>query len=224
MPSESKAIHDIRSFFSEQPCWMMAPLAAELRYSIPSVRRFLTEIGYWSSFTHNGSWYTLRSTPRFNRAGLWFHRDIGFSHAGSLTRTLVEMVTRSSAGMTAEQLGQMLHCRCHSILVHLCRHGRLQRQKQGRSHVYLAADPQICSSQRQAMPPVAVAQIPAEIAVLVLVEFIRNPDSSFEQLAGVIARNKCVSVDPEQIAKLFTQHELKKTIQTAAPTPYERSP
>lgn len=224
MPSESKAVQSLHSFFSEQPCWMIAPLADRLRYSIPSVRRFLTEIGYLSSFTHNGSWYTLRSIPRFNRDGLWFHRDIGFSRAGSLTRTLIELSNRSPAGMTAEQLGQMLHCRCHSILIHLCRHGMLQRQKQGRSHVYLAADPKICSSQRQAMPHVAAAQIPAEIAVLILVEFIRNPDSSCAQLADVIARNKCVTVDPEQIARLFAQYELKKTIRTAAPTPYKRSP
>lgn len=224
MPSESKAIQNLRYLFSDQSCWMISSLAAKLRYSIPSVRRFLTEIGYLSSFTHNGSWYTLRSTPRYNRDGLWFHRDIGFSRAGNLTNTLVDQITRSPAGMTADQLGQMLHCRCHSILVHLCRHGRLQRQKQGRSHIYLAADPQICSSQRQAMPHLAVPQIPAEIAVLVLVEFIRNPDSSFEQLAGVIARNKFVSVDPQQIAKFFAQHELKKTIRTAAPTPYERLP
>ena len=224
MPSEFKPVKRLLSFFSEQPCWMIAPLAAKLRYSIPSVRRFLAEIGYLSSFTHNGSWYTLRSTPRFNRDGLWFHRDIGFSHAGTLTKTLIELVTRSPSGMTAERLGMMLHCRCHSILIHLCRLGRLQRQKQGRSHVYLAADPHVCSSQRQAMPQVTAAQIPAEIAVLVLVEFIRNPDSSFEQLAGVIARNKCVTVDPEQIAKLFAQHELKKTIRTVARTPYERSP
>jgi len=224
MPSDAKPIERLISFFSEQPCWMIAPLAAELRYSIPSVRRFLIETGYFSSFTHNGGWYTLRSTPRFGRDGLWFYRDIGFSHAGSLTNTLIEMVTRSPAGMTAERLGEKLRCRCHSILVHLCRHGRLQRQKQGRSHVYLAADPHISAIQRQEMPSALTAQIPAEIAVLVLVEFIRNPNSSFEQLAGTIAHNKGVTVDTTQIARLFAQHDLKKTIRTAAPKPYEPLP
>lgn len=224
MPSDAKPIERLISFFSEQPCWMIAPLAAKLRYSIPSVRRFLMETGYFSSFTHNGGWYTLLSTPRFGRDGLWFYRDIGFSHAGSLTNTLIEMVTRSPAGMTAERLGEKLRCRCHSILVHLCRNGRLQRQKQGRSHIYLAADSHISATQRQTMPSALAAQIPAEIAVLVLVEFIRNPNSSFEQLAGTIACNRGVTVDTAQIARLFAQHKLKKTIRTAAPTPYERLP
>ncbi|MFH0996360.1 MAG: hypothetical protein V1844_12840, partial [Pseudomonadota bacterium] len=48
------------SLFAEQPCWMIEPLATQLRYSIPSVRRFLVQTGYYSSFTHNGGWYTLR--------------------------------------------------------------------------------------------------------------------------------------------------------------------
>ena len=224
MPSAATPLDRLRSFFSEQPCWMIAPLAAELRYSIPSVRRFLVATGYFSSFTHNGGWYTLRTTPRFGRDGLWFYRDIGFSHAGSLTNTVTEIVTRSPAGMTAERLGETLRCRCHSILVHLCRHGKLQRQKQGRSHVYLAADPHLFATQRQAMPRAVAAQIPAEIAVLVLVEFLRTPNASFAQLARTLARTKGVPVDPAQIARLFAQHELKKTIRTAAPTPSERLP
>ena len=41
------------SLFSEKPCWMIDPLAEELHHSIPSVRRFLSEAGYFSSFTHN---------------------------------------------------------------------------------------------------------------------------------------------------------------------------
>ena len=224
MQPDAKPIERLISFFSEQPCWMIAPLAAELHYSIPSVRRFLIETGYFSSFTHNGGWYTLRSTPRFGRDGLWFYRDIGFSHAGSLTNTLIEMVTSSPAGMTAERLGEKLRCRCHSILVHLYRHGKLQRQKQGRSHVYLAVDPNISAIQFQDVSSALTAHIPAEIAVLVLVEFIRNPNSSFEQLAGMIAHNKGITVDTAQIERLFEQHNLKKTIRTAVPTPYERLP
>ena len=141
---------------------MIESLAAELRYSIPSVRRFLAEVGYYSSFTHNGGWYTLPSIPRFGQDGLWFYSDIGFSRAGSLTNTLVDLTTRSGAGMTAEQFGAKLRCRCHSVLVQLCRQGRLQRHKIGHSHVYLALDPDIASVQRQAVESLSVTQLPAE--------------------------------------------------------------
>jgi hypothetical protein len=209
----------IVSLFGQKPCWMIQPLAAEMRYSIASVRRFLAEVGYYSSFTHNGAWYTLQSIPRFGRNGLWFSRDIGFSRAGSLTKTLITLVTESPAGMSAEMLGETLRCRCHGVLVNLWRKGSIQRQKMGRCQVYFAADLHKAERQRQARsaqyPP--RVRFSAEMAVLVLAEFIRSPDSSFEQLAEKISQSKKVTVRPEQIEDLFDQHGLKKTMQTGGP-------
>ena len=212
------------SLFGQNPCWMIQPLAAEMQYSIPSVRRFLAEVGYYSSFTHNGAWYTLQSIPRFGRNGLWFYRDIGFSRAGSLTKTLITLITESTAGMSAEMLGETLRCRCHGVLVNLWRKGNILREKIGRCQVYFAADLRKAERQRQAWsakhPP--KVQFSAEMAVLVLAEFIRSPDSSFEQLAEKISQSKKVTVRPEQIEHLFDQHGLKKTIQTAGPEPLKR--
>jgi len=209
------------SLFGQNLCWMIQPLAAEMQYSIPSVRRFLAEVGYYSSFTHNGAWYTLQSIPQFGRNGLWFYRDIGFSRAGSLTKSLITLVTESPAGMSAEMLGETFRCRCHGVLVNLWRNGNIQRQKIGRCQVYFAADLHKAERQQQAWsaqhPP--KVRFSAEMAVLVLAEFIRSPDSSFEQLAEKISQSKKVTVRPEQIEHLFDQHGLKKTIQTAEPEP-----
>ena len=190
-----------------------------MEYSIPSVRRFLAEAGYYSSFTHNGGWYTLRSIPRFGRNGLWFYHDIGFSRAGTLTKTIVALITGSPAGMSAEMLGETLQCRCHGVLVNLWRKGQIVREKVGRCQFYFAADPHKAASQRQALaaqnPP--KESFSAEMAVLILAEFIRSPDSNFEQLAEKIYRIKNVTVHPQQIEQLFNQHGLKKTIQIAEP-------
>ena len=207
------------SLFTQTPCWMIKPLAAEMQYSIPSVRRFLAETGYYSSFTHNGGWYTLRSIPRFGRNGLWFYHDIGFSRSGTLTKTLIVLITGSPAGMSAEMLGDTLRCRCHGVLVNLWRKGKITRQKTGRCQVYFAADPHKAANQGQTLasqhPP--EASFSAEMAVLILAEFIRSPDSNFEQLAEKISRSKDVTVNPKQIEQLFDQHGLKKTMRTAAP-------
>jgi hypothetical protein len=222
MSVREQPTQQLLSLFQEQACWMIEPLAAEMKYSIPSVRRFLAEVGYFSSFTHNGSWYTLQSIPRFDRDGLWFLRDIGFSRSGSLTRTLIDLAARSPAGMTAETLGAKLRVRCHSVLVQLCRKGRLQRQKMARSHVYFSVDPPMATVQRRAMADRSLpAQLPAEIAVLILVEFIQNPHSSFEDLARAISRKTRVAIDARQIQWLFEQHGLKKTTPARVPPPGE---
>jgi hypothetical protein len=78
--------------------------------------------------------------------------------------------------------------------------------------VYLALDPNIAAIQRQSVECLLEPQLPAEIAVLVFVEFIRKPDLSFEQLAKAISRNKGITVKTAQIERL-----LKKTIRTALP-------
>jgi len=116
--------------------------------------------------------------------------------------------------MTAEQLGVKLHCRCHSILVQLYRQGKIQRQKQGRSYIYLATDPSIQTRQLQALEGrnVSSPKLPAEIAVLILVEFIRHPDFNFEQLAKATARHRRIVLDADQIKELFALHGLKKTM------------
>lgn len=223
MSIREKPDQNLLSLFREQPCWMIEPLAAELKYSVPSVRRFLAEVGYFSSFTHNGSWYTLHSIPDFDEDGLWFFRDIGFSRSGSLTRTLTDLAARSPAGMTAETLGAKLRVRCHAVLVQLCRKGKLQRQKMGRSHVYYSVDSSIAADQLQTMASMSLpARLPAEIAVLTLVEFIHNPDFSFQDLARAISRKTRVAINAGQVQRLFERHGIKKTAQIRVLQPGER--
>jgi hypothetical protein len=199
------------ALFTQQPCWTIDPLAKRLNYSIPSTRRFLAQTGYYSSFTHNGRWYTLASIPRFGRWGLWFHQEIGFSRAGSLTHTLITLVSTSSAGMSAEQLGELLRCRCHSVLVKLVRQNRLQRQRFGRAYVYLAPDDVTSKAQSRMVQKAAAAALPAEIAVLILAEFIRNPTAGFGQLSKTIARRTGILIETGQIQALFDRYGLKKT-------------
>jgi hypothetical protein len=210
MSTEMDTTQRLVSAFKRQKCWLIEPLAKQINYSIPSARRFLTKIGYYSSFTHNGKWYTLASIPRFKQDGLWFHKKIGFSREGSLTLTLVRLTEQSQMGLTAEQIGEKLQCRCHAVLVKLYREGRLQRQKCGRSYVYLAADAQTASAQRLAIPKAHTARLPAEMAVLVLAEFIRTPEAEIHQLAKTISRRTGVLIKSEQVQMLFEQHGFKK--------------
>jgi len=110
-------------------------------------------------------------------------------------------------GMSAEQIGEKLRCRCHSVLVQLCRQGRLQRHKAGRCFLYLAADAQAAQSQLRHLQP----DLPAEIAVFVLAAFIRNPQASWKQLAKSVSQTTGLRIDSGQIQALFHRHGLKKT-------------
>jgi hypothetical protein len=198
------------SAFQTKKCWMIKPLAEQMNYSVPSVRRFLARTNYFSSFTHNGKWYTLASIPRFNIDGLWFYQDIGFSRYGPLTHTLVNLVEKSISGMTADQLGNLLRCRCHAVLVQLCRKGSLKRQKHGASYVYLSMDPDKADIQEKTLqkhhPP-----LPAELAVIIFATFIQTPGVDFKHLAKTVFQKTGIVISTEQVQMLFKVHGLKKT-------------
>lgn len=200
----------LASAFKTKKCWMIQPLAEKIDYSIPSARRFLAKTGYYSSFTHNGKWYTLASIPRFGQNGLWFHKEIGFSKSGSLTLTLVDLIEKSPEGMTADQLGKLLRCRCHAVLVQLCRKGQLQRQKYDRSYVYLSIDPCKAAEQTGMRRDQALSPLTSELAVLVLVEFIRTSGAEPDVIAQTISQRIDTTIRTEQVQRLFEEHDLKK--------------
>jgi IS30 family transposase len=50
-----------------------------------------------------------------------------------------------------------------------------------------------------------------QAAVWVLVEHIRNPGLSFEQIAARLQEQRQVTLVPESISRFFQEHDLKKT-------------
>jgi len=82
-----------------------------------TVFRRLRQAGYRSSFTHGGRYYTLQDVPNFDEQGLWFHRDIGFSRAGTLKQTVAIQVEQAPDGRTHDELQHVLRVRAHNTLL-----------------------------------------------------------------------------------------------------------
>lgn len=116
MPSPTPPSQRLEQLFRRRKCRMLHQLARALDYAQISVRRFLKQIGYFRSYTHNGKWYTLRDAPDFDREGLWHFRGIGFSKHGNLTATIDYLLARSTAGLSASELTQKLQHPCHAVL------------------------------------------------------------------------------------------------------------
>jgi len=74
-----------------------------------TVFRKLATLGYLTSYSHRGSYYTLKSIPRFDAQGLWLARGAWFSRQGTLLR---------ARGRT--NLDFALGKGCNSILEALC--------------------------------------------------------------------------------------------------------
>ena len=223
MPARSHPTDRLKKLFDRRKCWMLAHLAEALDYALITLRRLLHQVGYFRSYTHNGKWYTLRSSPRFDREGLWRHRGIGFSKSGSLTATIQYLVGRSPVGLSAGELAVKLQHPCHAVLTHLHKSGGLDRLKIGGEFRYLSTQEQRNRRQRQGAaagaPSPPTTSLSTQAAVLVLVEHVKNPELSFEQIAANLHRQEQLTIAPENISRFFDEHGLKKTPETPSPEP-----
>ena len=103
-----------------------------------TVFRKLKALGYLSSYSHRGKYYTLREIPEFDEHGLWDWHSVWFSSYGNLVETAREFVEESDSGFTASELESILHVECKRALLKLYREGRAVRAKIGGVQVYLA--------------------------------------------------------------------------------------
>jgi hypothetical protein len=204
--------------FNHRPVLSMVRLCSSLRLSRMTVFRALAKHGYFRSFNHNAHYYTLGHTPRFDGNGLWFYRSIGFSRQRTLPQTLLALVQDSAAGATPEELTHLLRTPVRNLLARLARQQQLARRRLGRCVVYLAADPQRQEQQWwQRQQPTPSETVPAflprnqslALDVPVLVELIRSPRASAEQLVRLL-RNKGLTVRPQQVQDVVDHFQLEK--------------
>ena len=216
MQSKVELQERLLPLFAQRKCWTIEELMHELDYAAISVRRLLKQVGYFSSFTHNNKWYTLKSIPVFDKYGLWFYENIGFSKNGSLKKTILYFIAKSPQGLSAKQLAERLSIPCHAVLNHLYKRGAIDRFKSDKEFVYLAIDEKVKSRQLgrlQGSHPVETRHpesLSAQAAVHVLVEFIKRPGASVVELSQAVAKKQVIA-SPEAIARFFEEHNLKKT-------------
>lgn len=74
-----------------------------------------------------------------------------------------------------------------------------------------------CRQRKQALVgqrPSQATSLSTQAAVLVLVEHIKNPGLSFEQIAAHLQQQQALSVTSEGIRRFFEEHDLKRTPET----------
>src|SRR5712691_13361016 len=104
--------------------------------STMTVFRKLKPLGYRTSYSHRGKYYTLEGTPRFDQQGLWACDGVWFSQHGNLLSTSQWFVEAADAGLTATELQPMLHVEVKEPLLQLYRQKRIPRKKIEELYVY----------------------------------------------------------------------------------------
>ena len=184
-----------------------------------TVFRRLREVGYRTSFTHRGQYYTLAELPEFDEWGLWFHGDIGFSQSGTLKETAAVQVEQASDGRTHGELSYLLRVRVHNPLLDLVHEGRIGREHYRGQHLYVSANADRAAEQvRQRLEGNRILREPTvEETIEILGEALRGAaeiPSPLDVVRALAARG--VSVESHHVRCVYEAHELapgKKTVQ-----------
>ena len=115
-----------------------------------TVFRKLKHLGYRTSYSHRGSYYTLDETAHFDQNGLWSYRSVWFSRQGTLVDTAEAFVEYSSAGHFVEELDRLLHVGTKEPLLRLWQQERVAREPVEGLYLYCSRDPVLRQRQRLA--------------------------------------------------------------------------
>lgn len=213
----SEHLETLQRLFRRRPVAQLEQMERALRLSARTVFRALSQLGYLSSYSHAGRYYTLEKIPSFDAHGLWFHGDVRFSSHGTLRATVVVLVKHAPAGQTHEELQGLLGLRVHDTLRSLVGSREIARQLFEDLYIYLHPDSRVaaaqmaCRGQGRELSAAPPAKGPLDLArvIDVLVAAIRTRRVE----AGGVARRlrtQGLEVSEEQVQAVFATYGLKK--------------
>ena len=157
--------------------------------------RLLSQHGYFTSYNDNARHYTIAGIPKFDEHGLWTYGKARFSKWGALTKTIIGLVQESPAGLTAEQLQQLLKLKnVKPNLTRLIEKKSLAREKiEGRFIYFSLPDASARKQQKQRKKEIEQARTtqvlpPLEHIIALLVEIIRRPQNTPRQWGRRLTR------------------------------------
>lgn len=217
MLNPTDSVRALTALFCRQSIADIDALCSALKtQSRMSVFRRLSAMGYFTSYTHAGRFYTLRSLPAFDRDGLWCHEGVCFATHGTLKSTVLHLVEQSDSGRTQHELQVRLRIRVHNTLLDLVRQKRIGREPWVGQYLYVSPDATRASAQLALRRTQAANRATIEVATSAVIEVLLDLIRS----AGVNVDARCVSerlrgkdvvVTPEQVEEIFSRHGVKKT-------------
>lgn len=127
----------------EQNVATMPQLKRALGTSVTfTVLRKLAPLGYRSSYSHSGTYYTLDAIAQYDELGLWSYGDIHFSRHGTLLNTAATLVTHAPAGYYTDELDAVMHVATKDALRRLVEREQLSRRELAGRYLYCAHERQ----------------------------------------------------------------------------------
>ncbi|MFC1863202.1 hypothetical protein ACFL1Z_04530 [Thermodesulfobacteriota bacterium] len=186
-------------------------LVGLLESSVITARRQLRKWRAYTSFNMNGRYYTLPGIPCFNENGIWKYQGILFSRHGNLIQTISHLIGRSGTGLNAREIAQVVEIAPNSsVFSRLQSAPGMKREKYQGRFVYFSDERY--QEQKFGLNGSRHVKFPSDAeAVIILVQRIKYPDSSIEELSDRVAEQGR-KITPPVIHRFLVHHGLLKKI------------
>jgi hypothetical protein len=101
-----------------------------------TLRRDIRQIKGITSYTHQGRFVTLEDIPKFDKNGIWFYRNVGFTKYKNSLELIVNLINHSNKGLTREQIQEILRIQIFQQIQTLLKRNELYRSKIGNKYIY----------------------------------------------------------------------------------------
>jgi len=155
-----------------------------------TIYRTLKRAAYRTSYSHNGCYYALSKSVRFDKNGFWSARSVWFSRYGTLLATLERLVSDSERGCFAEELQSLLHVGVKESLLRLVQRGSISRERIGRSYLYCSKNESARKRQLAARgvgPRIALTEVHDEVKAAIVLFAALLDERQLRLFAGVQA-------------------------------------
>lgn len=202
-------------FFKKEKIVTLEQLVEILNCSRSTAQRRLKKLGVYRSYNKNGRYYVLKSSVKFDENQLWRYKGVLFSENGNLKQTIHAAIDHSEDGLSVMEISKLLGIKLGSFFSQAMNVKIFRRERIKGRFVHFSSKEDVYITQKQNRDKkiiITKTTLPKDMEViLILVEHIRYPHLSVEQLSKRLRKNRH-RIGTETIHHIFEKHDLKKTM------------
>ncbi len=210
-------VTELKELFKKNIVMDIDDLMKQTSSSRITVFRNLKEIGYTTSYNHNGKYYTLAEIAKFDESGIFDHKGILFFRDGGIQELVIKEIDSSEKGYTAEELSNKIRRRVSNQLHQFVRKGLIIRRKYADFYVYYSIDDatqqkQVTNREKELKIPSTKedSQISSEKKTIrILLKIIENPNAQPQEI-GKILRQEGLKISDSFIQNIFEKYDVQK--------------
>ena len=211
MYSKVERLKYIQTFIKKNKAVTISEFFHHISYCEKTLRRDINYLNGITSYTHRGKFITLPGIPIFDKYGIWFYKEIGFTKYKNSLDLIISIIDNNEA-ITKEEIEGILRIKISKQIQILLSRKQLNRIKIGAKYFYLSEELSKNKKRQMQVLPIEIEEhsdrkvnIPDLVAVLKIV--LAEYQIDMNNLKKLIGKYS-LQVPIKNIEKLFLKYDL----------------